>query len=224
MKVVHPDYTYQMNFTEEKVNVVVIENREEFRHLLEEILMQTDGKEGRFVLSDNGEILKIANNVQCIINPFLLELNGKKILDKIYTLCMQEILDSELFIQQEELFSNILVFAEKVMEKVDYSLCCTHEIDIKSLFKLVDMKFQNGQGDFLEKIVDYIKVNNTLLSNKIFIFVNLRSFLNEKELELLYKTARYEKVFLVFVEAHDFDDKSDYEKKYIIDKDCCEIY
>lgn len=82
MKLVYPDYTYQMNFIEGKVNVVVIENTSEFRHLIEEILMQIDGNDGRFVLSDNKEILKIPNNIQCIIDPFSLELNNKKILGK----------------------------------------------------------------------------------------------------------------------------------------------
>ena len=224
MKLVYPDYTYQMCFIEGKVNVVVIENAMEFRHLIEEILIQIDGNDGRFVLSDNNEILKIANNIQCIINPFSLELNSKKMLDKIYALCKQEILDSELFIQQEQLFSDIMMFIEKVMEKVDYSLCYSDDIDIKSLFKLVSIRLQDDHSGFLDRIVDYIKINNTLLGNRVFIFINLRSFLNENELELLYKTASYEKVFLVLIEAHDFDNKSDYEIKYIIDKDCCEIY
>lgn len=224
MKIVYPDYTYQMNFIEGKVNVVVIENISEFRHLLEEILLQINGNDGRFVLSNNEEILKISNNIQCIIDPFSMELNSKKILDKIYTLCKREILDTELFIQQEQLFSNIMMFIEKVIEKIDYSLCYSDEIDIKSLLKLVNLKLQNEHCGFLEKIVDFIKINHTLLGNKIFIFINLRSFLNEKELELLYKTACYEKIFLVLVETHDFDNKLVNENKYIIDKDCCEIY
>lgn len=131
---------------------------------------------------------------------------------------------SELFIKQEQLFSDIFMFIEKVVDKIDYSLCYTDEIDIKSLFKIVNMKLQNEHCGFLERIVDYIKVNHTLLGSKIFILINLRSYLDKTELELLYKTMRYEKIFLVLVEAHDFDNNSDYENKCIIDKDCCEIY
>ena len=224
MKLVYPDYSYQIKFIEGKVNVVVIENASEFRHLIQELLIQIDGNDGRFVLSNDEEILKISSNIQCIIDPFSLELNNKKILDKIYTSCRQEILDSDLFLQQVQLFSDIKRFVENVIGKIDYSLCYTEEIDIKSILKLVNLKLIDENSGFLEKIVDYIKLNHTLLGNKIFFFIGLRSFLSENELGLLYKMACYNKIFLVLVEAHDFDNKSDYEKKYIIDKDCCEIY
>lgn len=224
MKLIYPDYRYRMKFIEGKVNVVVIENTKEFTHLIGEILTQIDGCDGRFVLSDNEELMKISNHIQCIIDPFSMKLNSKKILDKIYTLCKQEIMDSELFIQQEQLFTDTIIFIEKVIDKLDYPLCYTDEFDIKSVFKSVNLKLQDNQCSLLEKVIDYIKINNIMLNINIFMFINLKSYLNDNELELLYKTASYEKIFLVLVEAHDFNSKSDYENKYIIDQDCCEIY
>ena len=224
MKLVYPDYTYQMNFEEGKANIVVIESKREFRHLLEEILMQIEGNDGRFVLSDNDEILKISTNMQCVIDPFALNLNNRKILDKIYALCKQEVLETELFLELEQLYSNIYAFMEKVLEKIDYSITYTDEIDIKLLFKLVNLRLQSDSYDFLEKIIDYIKISHTLLGNRIFVFSNLRSYLESSELELLYKQMSYEKIFLLLIESQDVESISDCETKYIIDKDCCEIY
>ena len=61
MKLVYTELEQQLIFQENRVNVLVIEHKELFRRMIQELAKQIDGVEGRFVLSDNDNILKIDN-------------------------------------------------------------------------------------------------------------------------------------------------------------------
>ena len=57
---------------------------------------------------------------------------------------------------------------------------------------------------------------------KIFVFVNLKSYIPEAELEALYKTAIHHKLKLLLIESTDRA-LLKHEKKLVIDNDLCEI-
>lgn len=224
MKLVYPDYTYQVVFQEEIINTVVIENQAEFTHLVGELTHQCNGGDGRFVLSEEDKILKIGSSVQCIINPMTLTLNTKRILDKIYEQLDGEIQSTELYLDEKDLHSIMYGFVQKVIDRQGYPLIYDEQMESKSVFKMMNLRWPEEDETLLSKIVDYMKLNQELLKCRVFVFVNLKSFLTEEELHLLYKTCLYEKYNLLLIESMDREEKFDSEKVLIIDKDCCEIY
>ena len=56
----------------------VIESPEYFSEYVMELAGQVEGKEGRFVLSDNEKEVDISKNVELIFNIFALDINEKK--------------------------------------------------------------------------------------------------------------------------------------------------
>lgn len=56
MKLVYTELEQQLIFQENRVNVLVIEHKELFRRMIQELAKQIDGVECRFVLSDNDKI------------------------------------------------------------------------------------------------------------------------------------------------------------------------
>lgn len=225
MKLVYPDYRFQIYFEESIVNVLVIENEKEFTHLIREIVQQINGYDGRFVLSEEDKILKVTNTIQCIIDPFNLEINSKKVLDRIYEKSKQDIMDTDLYLSQENMNLIINEFMNRVLEQSDYSLVYQDRFDVKNIFKLVDLKIMKETCNLLEEIIDYLKVNSKLLNYDVFIFVNLKSYLSHEELTLFYKTIAYEKYKILLVEnGLKESNRIECEKCFIIDKDCCEIY
>lgn len=224
MKLVYPDFMHQIVFEEGVINLVVIENPFEFRQLVGEIFLQTNGEEGRFVLSHDEKILKIQENMQCIMNPFVLELNSRKILEKIYKDLKDEILTSELYMQQTSVMSELFNFIEKIAEKMDYPLEYNSEVDIKQIFKLFNVCVNEEKGDMVAKIAEYVKISHQILGYKIFIFVNLKSYLNKIELEKLYRYIDYYKISIMLIESKEAEYTINSEQKFVIDKDNCEIY
>ena len=85
MKLVHPDLGYTIVFAENQVNVVTVENKPFFTKLLQGLLLQCSGEDGGFVLSEDNRELKIAETCDLIIDPLTLDINNKKILNKVFS-------------------------------------------------------------------------------------------------------------------------------------------
>ncbi|MCI8830830.1 MAG: type II-A CRISPR-associated protein Csn2 [Lachnospiraceae bacterium] len=62
-----------------------------------------------------------------------------------------------------------------------------------------------------------------LMKKKLIIFVNIRSYLNDIQIEQVSEIAVYNEIAILFIEniQRDFSKQRRY---YIIDKDGCEIY
>lgn len=83
MKLVHGLYQLMIDFRENKVQVLVAERPETFSCLIGELSGQIAGNEGGFVLGDDKEI-SLEKYGEIIVNPFCLEVNGRKNLNKLY--------------------------------------------------------------------------------------------------------------------------------------------
>ena len=64
MKLVHPEWEKQIVFDFKRVPLVSIENSTYYYQVVEELYQQTEGKEGAFVLSDDGEILDFKSGIK----------------------------------------------------------------------------------------------------------------------------------------------------------------
>lgn len=88
---------------------------------------------------------------------------------------------------------------------------------------MADSLVDNLRKNNVENLWHYIKVMGDLLHIKVFAFVNLKSFLSNEELDLLYKQCFYEQKLLILIESHDSPFRTD-EKKCIVDAEGCVIY
>ncbi len=84
--------------------------------------------------------------------------------------------------------------------------------------KMADVKIESEEQSLPERIVEYIRIMNGLMKQRVFIFLNLKLLLEE-----LYKECFYRKVHIVLLEAVD-QGRRETEKVCIIDKEKCVIY
>ena len=68
-----------------------------------------------------------------------------------------------------------------------------------------------------------MKLMSELMGKKVLVFINIRSYLENEQIQELIKNAVYNEISLLFIEniQRDF---SEMKKYYIIDKDGCEVY
>ncbi len=224
MKLVHPDYSFQLEFEEGRAIELIIENPSVFTSFINELLLQLEGEEGRFVLSHEYDVIEVNQKLECIINPFDLDVNKKKIINKLYALIKQEVIMSELMVEMGEAYHKFIEIINKIEGNVDYPLSYRDDIDINNFLKFMDVKLQLDEGSVLEKIVDYTKILHELMRYDIIVLVNIQSYLSHKELEELLKYAFYEEIHFLFIESIDRGNINDNIKKVIIDKDLCEIF
>lgn len=224
MKLVHPYIERQIIFDESKINVLTIENQKLFSEVVQEIISVLNGGNSKFVLSEGMDIINISKVGELCIDIFSCEINSKKAITKLYEILREKSVDEDMHLKTNQILSSIFSYTEDlIFEFGEYELSYNLDTDITNIFKAVDVKFDLSDKTYLEKLLDYVYINSEFLSKKLFIFVNLKSFLLEEELEEFYKMMFYKKINILLLESFEREYKFDCEEYYIIDKDLCQI-
>lgn len=210
-----------MELEENKNYVVCVERPDIFAKFVGDLWRQQNGEEGAFILSEEEKECVIAKEIQLIVNPFDITCNSKKTIAKIY----QDIVDIALAEYDEEIVSfqqRSIQLIDKLSQKVPYHLEYNLDFSMKELFKLFDLKISDETETLIEKIIDYLRIVHQVMRQRVFLFVNLKSYLADEELTQLYEFCAYEKINIILVE-NTFRSLNDREKGWIIDKDLCII-
>lgn len=224
MKLVHPYIERQLIFEEDKINVMVIENQKLFSELVEELMGAINGGDGKFVISEEMNIINLSKVGELCIDIFSCDINSKKAITKLYELLREKSVDEDMHLQTSQILNSLLSYAEDlIFEFGEYELSYNLDVDITTIFKALEVKFDLFNKSYLEKLLDYVYINSEFLSKKLFIFVNLKSFLLEEELEEFYKMMFYKKINILLLEGVEREYKFDCEEYHIIDKDLCQV-
>ena len=97
------------------------------------------------------------------------------------------------------------------------------ELQPSDYFKSAGVKLEKNYDSLEEKIVCYINALIELKKCEFFIFVNLKSVLNDEKLALIYSHCKKEQVGLLLVESCKQRPLRNDERAVIITEDLCEI-
>ena len=221
MKLVNIKYNIDMDILENNVYEIVIEHRGVFTKVVESLIDQSYGKEGDFVLSDKNSVLKIDKCSDIIIDYFSLTPNNKRVLGKLYS--QLEVVAEDYIEQKSDINSRIVSLLEDMTTSMGFA-DINYKLDFKwaDIFKIYGVEFSPEVSDIVEKMISYIKIVAMFTDIQLLFLVNIRSYLNEEELERLYEIADYCKVSLVLLESYENVERGK-EIRFIIDKDQCLI-
>lgn len=79
------------------------------------------------------------------------------------------------------------------------------------------------EEDYFENLIRYMKIASSVLGTKIMVFVNIRSYLDDEQLEWLLKEVAYQEIQVLLIENQQRDCLNG-TFCYIIDNDKCEIF
>lgn len=86
----------------------------------------------------------------------------------------------------------------------------------------MDITINTQDVEFLERIVEYMKLLQSLCKIKVLFLVNIKLYLTDEQMILLYREAEYINLQLVLIE-HIMKSTIFEEKVVVIDKDDCII-
>lgn len=180
------------------------------------------GQEGRYVLSDKEKEVDLAKNVEIIFDIFSLEINEKRILNKLYSEMNELAKSEEFFVKTQEVIQGIQKYLLDLEYATDYILTFEQEIELPALFKAAGLRHEEIEENYFERIIRYVKIVVSILHIRVLVFVNLRSYLTDEQIQELMEEALRQQIYVVLVEN---SQKNCIEggKRYIIDKDMCEI-
>lgn len=223
MKLVHGDLSGEIINEQKECVEWIIESPDLFSKYVGELYRQFNKDEGKFVLSENNKEIDIAKYSEIIINPLSIEINNRKVLNKLYEELNKLSFNEVLYMKTLELTKLIQEYLLELEQETNYILEFNNEVEMSALFKAVDLKYEDSGEDFLERLVKYIKILVDLLSVKLFVFINARCFMNDEQIKKLCEEIKYIEIKGLFIENSEKACVKGVER-YIIDKDRCEIY
>lgn len=223
MKLVHVGIDMQIMYDKDSINELIIESPDCFMKYIRELIRQTSGIDGEFVLSEKDMILNISKSVEVIVNPFTVDVNDKKILGKIYDELKHIAYGEKYYVKSQEMYQKIMSYIIDVIDDSDYILDLDSEIDMSMLLKAVGVKIGMDPDDFVGNIFKYMQLVIELLKRKLVVIVNLRSYIDDIQYNEFIGMCRYKKINVLLIENSKKNSVAGV-KQYIIDKDRCEIF
>jgi CRISPR type II-A-associated protein Csn2 len=223
MKLSYGDSVITMDITDDKVSTLVIEDKRQFRHLLYDLVAQSNGEAGLWVLGEDGKCLNLEKQLYVIRDPLNTDINSREILTKLQNQLiktgndfMQEIFDINQKIQN---------FYYSLENEYPYDIIHKQELSVQELVKMGGFNFYIENTGELIDLVSYIEVVQEFINPNLFVLVNLHAVTNVDERGILFKTLVEKKFPVLCLESSldsiEFD--KNVEVRYILDKDFCLI-
>ena len=223
MKLSYGDSVITMDITDDKVSTLVIEDKRQFRHLLYDLVAQSNGEAGLWVLGEDGKCLNLEKQLYVIRDPLNTNINSREILTKLQNQLiktgndfMQEIFDINQKIQN---------FYYSLENEYPYDIIHKQELSVQELVKMGGFNFYIENTGELIDLVSYIEVVQEFINPNLFVLVNLHAVTNVDERGILFKTLVEKKFPVLCLESSldsiEFD--KNVEVRYILDKDFCLI-
>lgn len=221
MKLVHPHMQEIIKFEENKVNSIIIENQQFFYEFINDIYNQLSGDEGKIVLSINNEPVDISKHLEMLTSFIPFEINKKPLLNKIYSTLEEHSQSSELYIETQNIISSV---SKYIMSLTDYLDCGFEqkEITATSIIKMASPTLYDEYEEPMEKIIDYMELIRQFIGDKLFVFVNIRSYYTDDKMKLFFETINSHKFNILFLESIERT-RLPFEKRLVIDNDLCEF-
>ena len=194
-------------FKEEYINVLQIQDKKLFANVINSLNDNINGIQNtkeRIIILDNDTEIKMEKEALMVIDLFNFDFNQKKI-------------QSDLFQKIEQL--NVL----DVFNEFPFEFNYKDSIGIQEYLKLLGLKISNNKGEIIDKIFSLIDAVEYLSVAKLLIFVNLKLYLSDDELNEIYKYAMYKKVNILLIETGEEKEPIKNEKILFVDSDYDEI-
>ena len=203
----------------DRINNLEINNKSYFYRIVNELYKVSKGLDSEDVEIISSE--KKKTNINMILNLFDFELYTKKYLNDI----IKYILFNTPEITQEKInkkYNNFVLEILKLISEYDLPLSVNEEMNFQDILKNVKFSI-NNKKTVLENLFLIIDLESILKINDLLIFVNLKQYLNEADINELYKYAIYNDVKLTLIDNQLYKDKNEFENKIIIDSDLNEF-
>ena len=224
MKIINKNWQRKIEIEDNIIYTLVFENKKYYRENIIELVNQHKSNEGSYILSNDNKEISFDKNSYIITDIFNIDINNKKVLSKIYSSLLKEIVED--ISSYNKLSTNIRVYFEKLIFNSSLEIDQGEEIDMSSLLKLGDFKMHVENDDILEKFVKFLKVLSELCGYKIIFVVGLHTVFTQEEIIEIYKEVCLNKINIINIEYQQFNNLSNENYKeivYIFDEDNCEI-
>ena len=126
MKLVHPELSRAIIDDTVDYTEWIIEAAESFATFVYELKNQCDGIDGRYVLSDADKELGISKNMDIVFDIFSIDINSKKIINKLYEEMQKVAYSEKVNVKTQEIAQSIQRYILPNHEATLHFMCETY--------------------------------------------------------------------------------------------------
>lgn len=221
MKLANPNIDSLIETGKGEVPSLIIENQDFFRNLLFDMNSQINGKSGESVLSDDKSILDFARYAEIVDSFLSFSINRKSLLSKISSALEKEAVAEGMYVKTVTLLSEIQAYIEELSAGFSADIACDN-VTVSSVLKMAGIAVREEYDNPLEAILDYMELTGEFERRKLFIFVNVRSYFDDEDMEMFIESVLEHEFDVMLLESSERR-RLKGEKRIIIDHDLCEI-
>lgn len=210
-----------IEFRDNVVSSLVIENPQLFRDYVQGLYdAVTEGERG-FVLSEDGKDLRIGEEMEFIGQLVPFDLNSKTLTAALLRRLEKIALLPENRLESSRLVAEVVNYVNQLSMEVSHEIECENET-IGVLLKAASPRFVDDDTSLPNRVLDYMRLMRDFAGRHIFVFINARSYLSDKELSEIFDIALAEKLRVLLIDS---SAKSPLptEDRLLVDDDLCEL-
>lgn len=210
-----------IDFTQ-NINVLEIQNKGMYRNIILKLNNAINNKIEipEIMLVENEEQVEMSKVSKIIIDPFNIEFNSKDVLTKLYAqLDKFNSLEIATNPKYEQLIQELLNYVRDLVLDLSFECTINDTINFKDLLKILSVKIDVEQYETLEdKILFLIDLMSEFNICNVLIFVGLKQYFNDEQLESIYRYAISKDMHLLLLDNSTYE-KLELETKIVIDDD-----
>lgn len=222
MMLAHISISEPMRFKENSVMVLTIENTRQYREMVTDLIQQSEGEEGKFVLSENDEPLDASKHLHIVQDFVHLDIGNRQFVNRLQSYLLQ-IAQQELGEQAQKMTDSIESFLQQLSLTSEYNLIYEIGERLTQIIKMAGFKVNMRNESAIENLTEHLSVYNGLMKNQCNVLIGAKSWFCREELTQLYKMAFYQKWRLLLIENIQQGEPIPGEEHYVIDQDLCEL-
>lgn len=208
---------------EDSIAVLQVCNTVLFSRIIQSIYCEENEIQNRMenvVLLENNKEISISKNVLVISDIWNFDRNQKKIQTALYQYIEKELQqDYEKKIEFENLMSQVENLISDIWEELPFIFQYKDAL-LSDYLKMLGLKLSGASAEkIIDRVLTIIDIVEYFNVAKVIIFINLKTFVSEYELNEIYKYAMYKKVKMLLIETGKEKKPIANEKIFFVDDD-----
>ena len=222
MKMRLPGFDQELVWTStQHVNELIVENSQFFRRIIQDFYQHEDDGSG-ISLIDQGQALDFASDIETVINPTQLDFNNRRVTLNFFKLLTQASLNENNYLPTQELKATLASYLVDLVESTQINFQIgTDDFALTQLAKAVNLHLISDEN-FLTRLIEYQEVMRELGKVKLTVWINLRSFLTNEQLQQLLAANNERELNTLLLESTPRQPIRSLPRM-IIDKQLCQI-
>ena len=158
--------------------VLTIENTRQYREMVTDLIQQSEGEEGKFVLSEDNEPLNPSKYLHIVHDFIHLDIEERRFTNRLQSYLLQ-IAQQELGEQAQKMTDLVESFLQQLAVASEYDMVYEVGERLTQIIKMAGFKVNMKNESAIENLIEHLSVYNGLMKNQCNVLIGANAVVLE---------------------------------------------